>query len=257
MRLTNTKYYILTGLFSWCCAIAFTQQFPRKVLDNPIDNAQWLNSHLIAEEVRVFDASSVTDTSQVFLINGYAEDSIQNPNDWSSIRQGVSPTTVTIVFTKQPVNYSDWKTNYHQLLANRIKQAIALDSTLNSDHIKWSIILQNKETTTQKATMLPHGILIGYCRIDPQPLARRTMIQLTAEPKNIMDECLHRRKIKEPIAQLSETQLKEILYPQSITNRNIEYKKPQKNGRPKEPECPSFTSRAQKPKRKIFDRLFR
>lgn len=244
-------------LLQLLAAGASAQKFVPDVLSNPIGHSGWFNSHLPQREVQRFQIPLKNDSSRVFLLNGYARYELLNPNDWLAIRQMVTPTSVTIVFTRQPVNIGDWKTNYYVLLANRIRELLRVDSSLNSRHIEWSLLLQTSESSTPGASLLPHGIVIGYTKKSQQLIGRREPLTLAPEPGNLIEGCQKRQRQAVAPNRLTDEELTVEFYPRSVSQHHVEHHKPAKKQKHKEPECPSFTTRAQKPKKNIFERIFR
>ena len=123
---------------------AFAQEieFEKYILNNPIDNKKALLSSFNLTEIPVYRRN--TTSQKVILENGYAKHQIKNPNDWRKLKPDNIATTIDIIYTKYPRKKEDWRTEYHGLLANRLKALFALDPDLNSLDITWNIIFNRK-----------------------------------------------------------------------------------------------------------------
>lgn len=241
-----------------CVAQTSSMRFSQRVLENPMDNSDWLDSIIPIREISYYQAPA--DPHSVFLFNGYASHIISNPMAWDSLRGRVLPIRVQIVFTKQPFNKLNWKINYYQLLASRVSALLAIDSTLSSERVQWEIILQTKERTTPKAKMLVHGIAIEYAPLIEKRIEPLSQVELSVVANSSFDplHCLKKPSraviVKED---LTEEELKAILYPKSVMNPRSEYHKPNETRTTGEPGCPTFRTRMEKPRGRLFSRIFR
>jgi len=100
--------------------------------------------------------------NHLFLENGYASSTLQNPETWHSLPKGNVVVEINLIYTKYPLDKSLWRTNYKKLLTDRLNQLFLLDSTLNSEDIEWNLVLQTQCKSEQEAVLLPHGIEIVY-----------------------------------------------------------------------------------------------
>jgi hypothetical protein len=103
---------------------------------------------------------------KVILENGYTRYTIKNPQDWPAYDKNIVVTQIDVIYTKYPKDKNFWRTNYYDLLANRIKELFKLDSTLNSTDFEWNIILQTDCNSEAEAKEMFHGISITYFELD-------------------------------------------------------------------------------------------
>lgn len=257
----HTKTAILLVLFIALSAICRSQnteeQFSKVVLNNPVAHSSWFDRHFPITEVLQY--APTNDTFTVFLRNGYASHKILNSSEWTFKRGKVTPVRVQIIFTKQPFDKKDWVTNYYELLANRISEMLQIDSSLNTKDIEWEIILQTQALSTSEAIKLPHGIAIVYQRISSPKAEMKVPRPIKVETPNDIERCL-KVSINSNDSltnQLTDEELKAILYPKSVMEKSTEWHKPQKVTKTKEPSCPTFKTRMEKPKRRLFSRIFK
>jgi hypothetical protein len=241
-----------------CVAQISSIRFSQQVLENPMKNAGWFDTNIPISEISHYQLPP--DSQSVFLFNGYASHIISNPMAWDSLRGRVQPVRVQVVFTMQPFSKRDWKTNYYQLLASRINSLLTIDSMLNSERVQWEIILQTKEKTTPKAKALPHGISIFYTMPAIKRIEALSRVELSVAAANVVDplNCLKTSSNQEfTQEELTENELKAILYPKSVMSPRLEYYKPSETKTRGEPGCPTFRTRMEKPRGRLFSRLFR
>lgn len=241
-----------------CVAQISSIRFSQQVLENPMKNAGWFDTTIPISEISHYQLPA--DSQSVFLFNGYANHIISNPKAWDSLRGRVLPIRVQIVFSKQPFSKLDWKTNYYQLLASRINSLLTIDSMLNDERVQWEIILQTKERTTPKAKALVHGIAIEYAPLAKKRIEPLMQVEHYLVAKRSFDplQCI-KKPTRVMVAQedLTEEELKAILYPKSVMNPRSEYNKPNETRTTGEPGCPTFRTRMEKPRGRLFSRLFR
>ncbi|MEL6255577.1 MAG: hypothetical protein AAFR87_26470 [Bacteroidota bacterium] len=101
-------------------------------------------------------------TPQVALRMEYAKFEVLNNDDWARKSKRNQAYEIDLVFTKYPKEISRWRTNYRQLLLDRLESLFALDSTLRNPDIKWNLILQTQCDTEDKAKEYFHGFVIKY-----------------------------------------------------------------------------------------------
>ncbi len=101
-------------------------------------------------------------TPQVALRMDYAQFEIQNPEEWNQISDKNEAYEIDLVFTKYPKKIEDWRTNYFELLNDRLKTLFALDSALASPNIHWNMVLQTQCTNENEAKRYFHGVVIKY-----------------------------------------------------------------------------------------------
>lgn len=248
---------LLIAFSAICVAQKVEEQISKTALENPIAHSSWFDKHFPIAEVLHFEPAC--NTNSVFLINGYASHKIVNSSIWVTKRANALPIGVKIVFTKQPFDKKDWKTNYYELLANRISEMLLIDSTLNSINVNWEIILQTQAITTLEAERLPHGIEITYRVPQIIKVETKNVKPFKAEISNEIELCIKEAKSRRDSMQseLTDEELKAILYPKSVTQSSVEWQKPQKNAKRNEPGCPTFKTRMEKPRGRLLSRIFR
>ncbi len=95
-------------------------------------------------------------------------------NRWKSITSKVKVYEIDLVFTLYPKDIKKWRTDYHQLLSDRLSKLFDLDSTLNDSTIRWNMILQTECQTEEEAKDYFHGFVIKY-----QPLKMKVIDDIT------------------------------------------------------------------------------
>jgi len=107
-------------------------------------------------------------TPQQVLHTDYAEYELRaaEMERWKSITTRVEVYEVDLVFTLYPKDINRWRTNYHELLDDRLETLFELDSTLDNNRIKWNMILQTNCNTEDEAKDYFHGFVIKYRPIE-------------------------------------------------------------------------------------------
>jgi Leucine-rich repeat (LRR) protein len=159
---TLFKIFIPFFLLFTCGNAIFGQnvEFEKHVLNEPVQHKKELLSSFNLTEIPIYTPK--TTSRKVILSNGYAQYKIQNPKDWSVLKKDNIATEIDIIYTKYPRKEEDWRTEYHGLLANRLKALFELDPSLNSLDITWNIILQTECYNEPQTKQLFHGIAIHY-----------------------------------------------------------------------------------------------
>lgn len=161
MKTLFTAYFpILLSFVFINSVLAQEIEFENYVLNKPIENKKTLLSSFNLTEIPIYKPK--TTSQKVILENGYAKYKIKNPDDWRKLKQDNIATQVDIIYTKYPHKKEDWRTEYHGLLANRLKALFELDPDLNSLDITWNIILQTECYNEPQTKKLFHGIAIHY-----------------------------------------------------------------------------------------------
>jgi len=148
-------------LFAFCSLHSQNKKFTKNVLRNPVANSKKFEKLFNLNEIGTYKKEGKYN-NKVVLENGYVKSVIRNPEDWQAYNDKRIITQVDFIFTKYPKNIKFWRTNYHKLLANRVKALIALDTTLNSDAFEWNIVMQTDCNTETEAKKMFHGIAITY-----------------------------------------------------------------------------------------------
>ncbi len=149
---------LLTSLLFANHLFAQTKQFSAQDLD--AKGKTNIEEKFILSEIPEYN--KVTDSTTVFLENGYALSPIKNDTLWPLKNINYAVTEINLIYTKYPVDKHLWRTDYRKLLTDRLKELFSLDSTLNSDNIEWGIVLQTNCKNEKQAMELPHGIEIVY-----------------------------------------------------------------------------------------------
>ncbi|MBN2745844.1 MAG: hypothetical protein JXR34_03885 [Bacteroidales bacterium] len=140
-----------------------SKKFSDDILKNPQKYSKEFERLFNYNEVYVFEETGHPEN--VLLENGYTKSKIINPERWKPYDEKIVITQIDIVFTKYPRDKEFWRTNYYDLLAARVRELIALDSSLNSSDFEWNLVLQTKPVTEPEAKSMFHGISITYFKI--------------------------------------------------------------------------------------------
>jgi hypothetical protein len=195
----------------------------------------------------------------VILENGYALYSIIDKDKWDRLKHNVDVTSVDIVFSRYPFNKEDWITNYYKLLASRLIELFSIDPSLNSTEIKWRLVLQTSCRSAAEAQGLYHGVVIGYEKSYLSALKRISAKPFVVYIDGSIGRFVYQSCSEEQLAsnEVDYSSIQAILYPESIHKSNVDHFMPPKVIRPNEPDCPTFQTRMQRPKRTIWSRIFR
>jgi len=223
------KFYIF--IFSILFSQFAVSQLPDKMfeqqwLDNPVAFYNEIENCFQYNEIDTFRYDSAAHS--VLLVNGYAKYAINNKSNWKLNVKGRKIKTITIVFTKYPFKKEDWITNYYELAANRLKELFSIDSTLNSNEIRWKLLLQNNCKTGKEAEKMLHGILINYEIVKIKEQKSKPIIK-TKRDTNFIKE------VKWDDYFFNEQ-------PKKVKKRGRTYldKKKEKKKKTKEPKCADF-----------------
>lgn len=156
--------FLITLLLSATFTYSQSQKFDKDILNNPKKYGEKFERLFNLNEIGTYDTSPVK--GRVILENGYTKYKFVNPEDWTPYKKNIVVTQIDVIYTKYPLNKEFWRTNYYELLANRIKELFKLDSTLNSSDFEWNIILQTDCHTEAETKKMFHGICIHYFEIE-------------------------------------------------------------------------------------------
>ncbi|MFP4556846.1 MAG: hypothetical protein ACLFNU_08250 [Bacteroidales bacterium] len=229
--------------------------FEEAILNNPVDNAFWFDNSI--ELVYVSKHLNQPVSSRVILENGYAEHILHEENAWQSLGSLAVPLHIDIVFTHYPKKKDDWRTNYYELLANRLKYLFSVDSRLNSNNISWRLVMQTDCNSEEEAKQLFHGIVIRY-KID-KIVSLENLPPLTVDYNQTCNLPNLRYSNDEELVlepEVDSEELRKILYPESIKKNSSKHYLPPKIKRPDEPGCPTFKSPMNRPIRSFWQQLF-
>ena len=139
------------------------KKFSKEILDHPREHSAEFERLFNYNEIKRFDPED--QPNSVVLENGYTKSKIIDGWRWKPYDDKIVVTQIDIVFTKYPKNKEFWRTNYYDLLAARIKELLALDSSLNSTDFEWNLVLQTEPENEPEAKKMFHGIAITYFEI--------------------------------------------------------------------------------------------
>lgn len=137
------------------------QKFTLEQLNSPQKFSEELESAFSVLRFPVY--SSNTNPFAVILKNGYAESEIKNKEQWNG--EGKIIDSIKIIFTNYPADKNFWLTDYHLLLAARLKALFAIDESLNNKQIVYQLLLQTQCKTDSEARSMFHGIEIIFHNI--------------------------------------------------------------------------------------------
>ncbi|HMR46699.1 MAG TPA: hypothetical protein PKC92_07860 [Bacteroidia bacterium] len=155
---------------------SFSQQvkFQQSWLDNPAKYSTEIEEVFTSDTIDTFQKEEYK--SFTILENGYAKSKIKNTNDWKGIPSEYYADTIIFIYTQYPKNINFWLTNYHTLLAQRLKNLFKLSPDLNSEQTKFKILLQTSCNTDDEAKKMFHGIAIHLAPIISEPVKQQENI---------------------------------------------------------------------------------
>jgi hypothetical protein len=233
-------------------------RIPFEVLNNPIDSANWFNSNIEITHIKRYISEKVE--GELFLENGYAVYEFVDRSEWGLLPKNIKVKSIDLIFTKYPYKKEDWITNYYVLLSNRFKELFSLDNSLNSNSVSVRLVMQTEVRSGEQAMGMLHGFLIRYetyneiqqvAMVKPEKheTELEVEVKVQVEVEVNVDSVLVPEPEPEPQNYSDDTS---VLFPESIYNRNVKYHKLQRVKRKDDPDCPSFRTRAQKPRRSIW-----
>ncbi len=157
----SISFFILLSVFANAQHI---KKFSKDILEHPRNYGEKFERLFNLNETPKFNKED--DAHKVILENGYTRYTIKNAKDWPAYNKNIVVTQIDVIYTKYPKNKDFWRTNYYDLLANRIKELFKLDSTLNSTDFEWNIILQTDCNSEAQAKTMFHGISITYFEME-------------------------------------------------------------------------------------------
>ncbi len=138
------------------------KMFSEEVLRSPASHTEMLEQAFIAKEVSHF----LPDTANhLILENGYASAYLLQPDRIHSPENALVD-SVDVVFSLYPRNPEFWLTNYHILLARRLRELFKYLPELNREEVVWRIILQTDCESEPEAMGLFHGFSIHFSDVD-------------------------------------------------------------------------------------------
>ena len=116
----------------------------------------------LRHEIPVYSFTKLN-LQQVFHMN-YA-DYIMAPAEiqrWQKIAAKVEVYEIDLVFTLYPKDINKWRTDYHELLSDRLNMLFQLDTSFRSSNVKWNMILQTDCETEIQAKDFFHGFVVKF-----------------------------------------------------------------------------------------------
>ncbi len=163
--------FILGILFFIPLMAQVTPKFQQAHLDKPREHAKEIEKAFKIVVTKKVNPKAVK--SAVALENGYAQYDIRNAEPWYQVKDGVRVKEVSLVFSKYPKDFNFWQTNYHELLANRLKTLFDIDPELNDASVLFSLVLETECENEEEAKKLFHGFLIKYDKLTPKEIKER------------------------------------------------------------------------------------
>lgn len=222
-------------------------------LEHPIENSKWLDTNIPTVYTDKYKPEEIR---TITLANGYALYALESSASLPLSESSKVPIEVDIVYTHYPISKEDWRTNYYELMANRIKELIGLDSSLNSPQVQWRLVKQTSCNNELQAQSLFHGVVIRFKHSLPKALSIITDVSVRLPILYLPKANLLAANAVDS-EDIDNEHLKSILYPSSVYNRDMKQYIPPATRRKGEPGCPTFTTRAHRPRQSIWSRLFR
>lgn len=170
LKLLNTFTILLMAVQSFSQQVKFHQEW----LDNPAKYSTEIEEVFTSDTIDTFQKEEYK--SFAILENGYAKSKIKNTADWKGIPSGFYADTIIFIYTQYPKNINFWLTNYHTLLAQRLKNLFKLSPDLNSEQTKFKILLQTSCNTDDEAKKMFHGIAIHLAPTISEPVKQQENI---------------------------------------------------------------------------------
>lgn len=163
--LCSWRFSVLLLVLLFTSRLLFAQEikFKSEWLNSPKKFGAEVESAFTTELIPIY--TPALSASQIILENGYAESQLKNAALWKALASNFKIDTVSLIYTQYPKDKSFWLTNYHSLLAARLKVLFQLDAALNSENIEYKILLQTSCNSDKEARSFFHGIAIHYSEI--------------------------------------------------------------------------------------------
>jgi hypothetical protein len=145
------KCHLLLAIALLCCLNSSGQLSPDSIA-------------FIKIEVPVYQEDPFT--QQVILPASYASAILNKTENWLEVAPGNQVYEIDLVFTLYPQDISRWRTDYNQLLQDRIQALLEVDSAFSDPEIKWNMILQTACKTESEAIRYFHGFVVKYRPLD-------------------------------------------------------------------------------------------
>lgn len=149
---------LLFFLFRTATVLYAQQKFTVEHLSSPKVYSKEIENAFGITKLPVYNPKE--NPNAVLLQNGYAEYGIKNKELWTNTNRIVD--SIKIIFTNYPADKNFWLTDYHQLLAERLKALFELDEGLNNKKIAYELLLQTQCKNESEARSMFHGIEIVF-----------------------------------------------------------------------------------------------
>lgn len=170
LKLLNTFALLLIAVQSYSQQVKFHQEW----LDNPAKYSSEIEDIFTSDTLRTFQREEYR--TFTILENGYAKSQIKNTADWKGIPSGFYADTIIFIYTQYPKNINFWLTNYHTLLAQRLKNLFKLSPDLNNEQTVYKILLQTACNTDEEAKKMFHGIAIHLAPVKSESVKQHENI---------------------------------------------------------------------------------
>ena len=154
----DIKHLITIYFLLFTVSVIGQEKFPSEILNNAKKYGSSVEESFTIEETSNFHIDT---TNRIILKNGLRSSKCINTESWTSIKEDVEVSSISIVFSKYPVRKDGYSMN-HKLLFNRLKNLFLLDPLLNDSLILWKIVLQTNCENDAQVDSLFHGIIIEY-----------------------------------------------------------------------------------------------
>lgn len=154
---------VFVSVFTFGISAQGIQKFSKELLDNPGAAGKQFERKFNSMTISKFAPDSFLNC--VLLENGYAKSKIMNASKWPPKEKKYRVVEIQSVYTQYPKDKDFWLTNYHQLLADRLKELFMLDPTLNDKRIEWTMVLQTACNSEAQAQQMFHGFAIYYAPV--------------------------------------------------------------------------------------------
>lgn len=165
MKLKNNLYtfLLLFIIINGVSAQNNYKKFDLELLDKPQNTGKAFERKFNSMTISKFEPDSFMNF--IILENGYSKAKIANAEAWPPKEKKYRVAEIQAVYTQYPKDKDFWLTNYHDLLAERLKELFKLDPTLNDKRIEWTMVLQTACNSEKDAQKMFHGFAIYYAPV--------------------------------------------------------------------------------------------
>lgn len=130
------------------------------------------------------------DSLKVVIPVDYAQAVLLTPEAYQGF-QAENVLQIELVFTRYPVDFTEWRTDYNWLLEQRLRSLFAMDSSLfEQDKIQWKYILQTDPQNEPQCMDFFHGFIISwtpYIRPDEPSDSLKILIEENEDGRMLTD----------------------------------------------------------------------